>query len=74
MNETYVPQAIRLVKQIGKKIQEGTGEKLSTFLSQAAYLYGNANKQCCLWRPRGPHVHNVWKAFNLRKKLQINIF
>ena len=27
----YGPQAIKLIKQIGKKIQEGTGEKLSTF-------------------------------------------
>ena len=32
--ETYVaygPQAMKLIKQIGKKIQEATGEKLSTF-------------------------------------------
>ena len=27
----YGPQGIKLVKQIGKKIQEDTGEKLSTF-------------------------------------------
>ena len=27
----YGPQAIKLIKQIGKKIQEATGEKLSTF-------------------------------------------
>ena len=27
----YVPQGIKLVKQIGKKIQDATGEKLSTF-------------------------------------------
>ena len=27
----YGPQGIKLVKQIGKKIQEATGEKLSTF-------------------------------------------
>ena len=27
----YGPQGIKLVKQIGKKIQEGNGEKLSTF-------------------------------------------
>ena len=31
----YGPQAIKLIKQIGKKIQEATGEKLSTFLSHA---------------------------------------
>ena len=27
----YGPQAMKLIKQIGKKIQEATGEKLSTF-------------------------------------------
>ena len=27
----YGPQGLRLVKQIGKKIQDATGEKLSTF-------------------------------------------
>ena len=27
----YVPQGIKLVKQINKKIQDATGEKLSTF-------------------------------------------
>ena len=27
----YGPQGIKLVKQIGKKNQEATGEKLSTF-------------------------------------------
>ena len=27
----YGPQVIKLVKQIGKKIQDATGEKLSTF-------------------------------------------
>ena len=27
----YGPQAVKLIKQIGKKIQEATGEKLSTF-------------------------------------------
>ena len=27
----YGPQAIKLITQIGKKIQEATGEKLSTF-------------------------------------------
>ena len=27
----YGPQAFKLIKQIGKKIQEATGEKLSTF-------------------------------------------
>ena len=28
---TYSPQGIKLVKQIGKKIQDAAGEKLSTF-------------------------------------------
>jgi hypothetical protein len=27
----YGPQALKLIKKIGKKIQEATGEKLSTF-------------------------------------------
>ena len=31
---TYSPQGIKLVKKIGNKIQDATGEKLSTF-----YLY-----------------------------------
>ena len=42
----YGPQGIKLVKQIGKKIQDATGEKLSTFyLSQnisMAIQRGNA--------------------------------
>ena len=44
----YSPQGIKLVKQIGKKIQDATGEKLSTF-----YLFQNisiaiqrGNAQC----------------------------
>ena len=44
----YGPQGIKLVKQIGKKIQDATGEKLSTF-----YLFQNisiaiqrGNAQC----------------------------
>ena len=31
LNGAYGPQGIKLVKQMGKKIQEATGEKLSTF-------------------------------------------
>ena len=29
--DAYGPQAIKIITQIGKKIQEATGEKLSTF-------------------------------------------
>ena len=39
----YSPQGIKLVKQIGKKIQDATGEKLSTINSELlvhlSYLY-----------------------------------
>ena len=46
----YGPQGIKLVKQIGKKIQDATGEKLSTFyLFQSismAIQKGNALAQC----------------------------
>ena len=42
----YGPQGFKLIKQIGKKIQEATGEKLSTFyLKQSismAIQQGNA--------------------------------
>ena len=44
----YGPQGIKLVKQIGKKIQDATGEKLSTFylfqIISMAIQKGNA--QC----------------------------
>ena len=33
----YSPQGIRLIKKIGKKIQEATDEKLSTFLSYVCH-------------------------------------
>ena len=35
----YGPQGIKLVKQIGKKIQEATGEKLSTFFYSKVYQW-----------------------------------
>ena len=44
----YGPQGLKLVKQIGKKIQDATGEKLSTFyLSQSISIaIQKGNAQC----------------------------
>ena len=44
---TYGPQAFKLIKQIGKKIQEATSEKQFT-LTHANYLNENPKRQCCL--------------------------
>ena len=35
----YGPQGIKLVKQIGKKIQDATGEKLSPFTSSRGFQW-----------------------------------
>ena len=35
----YGPQGLKLVKQIGKKIQDATGEKLSTFYLSKEYQW-----------------------------------
>jgi hypothetical protein len=43
----YGPQGIKLVKQIDKKIQDASGEKLSTFYL-LKYINGNTTRQCGL--------------------------
>ena len=59
----YGPQGIKLVKQIGKKIQGATGEKLSTFylFQSISIAIQRGNAQCvtgCIKEPsfglRGP--------------------
>ena len=47
----YGPQGIKLVKQMGKKIQEATGEKLSTFFFyfKVYPLQYNEAMQFVLW-------------------------
>merc|ERR1711997_398110 len=44
----YGPQGIKLVKQIGKKIQDATGEKLSTFylFQRISIAIQKGNAQC----------------------------
>ena len=45
----YGPQAIKLIKQICKKIQEATGEKLSTFyLMQSISMAVQKGKTVCV--------------------------
>ena len=44
----YVTKGIKLVKQIGQKNQEATGEKLSTFFSISKYVNGSTTRQCSL--------------------------
>ena len=45
----YGPQAIKLIKQIGKKIQEASGEKLSTFyLMQSISMAIQKGNTVCL--------------------------
>ena len=46
----YGPRGIKLVKQIGKKIQEASGEKLSTFFYFKVYQWQyNKAIQFVLW-------------------------
>ena len=46
----YGPQGIKLVKQIDKKIQDATGEKLSTFSYFKVYQWQyNEAMQFVLW-------------------------
>ena len=44
----YGPQGLKLVKQIGKKIQDATGEKLSTFylFQRISIAIQRGNAQC----------------------------
>ena len=46
----YGPQGIKLVKQIGKKIQDATGEKLSTFylLQNISMAIQRGNAACII--------------------------
>jgi hypothetical protein len=46
----YGPQGIKLVKQIGKKIQDATGEKLSTFylFQSISMAIQRGNAQCVM--------------------------
>ena len=59
----YGPQGIKLVKQIGKKIQEATSEKIVYLFSISKYINGNTTRHCSLcyglskkyiYRLRGP--------------------
>jgi len=52
---TYDPQAIKLIKQIGKKIQEATGEKLSTFypMQDISMAIQKGNAVCVRGCPKG---------------------
>ena len=50
----YGPQGIKLVKQIGKKIQDATGEKLSTFylFQRISIAIQKGNAHCVTgWKP-----------------------
>ena len=49
-------------QQIGKKNQEATSEKLSTFFSISKYINGNTTRQCSLWIWVAPQK----KIFRLR--------
>ena len=46
----YGPQGIKLVKKIGKKIQDATGEKLSTFylFQSISIAIQKSNAQCVI--------------------------
>ena len=50
----YGPQGIKLIKQIGKKIQEATAEKLSTFylLQSISMAIQRGNAVCVMGCPK----------------------
>ena len=58
----YGPQAIKLIKQIGKKIQEATGEKLSTFylMQSISMAIQKGNAVCVRGCPK--KHHQAWRA------------
>ena len=82
----YGPQGIKLIKQIGKKIQDATGEKLSTFyLSQnISMAIQRGNAICVMGCPKdrspglkGLFNFQVYEAEELKKIIYIfipNIF
>ena len=41
------PEGASLIKSIGKKIQDQTGEKRSTFFPISKYFHGNSAWKCC---------------------------
>ena len=51
----YGPQGIKLVKKIGKKIQDATGEKLSTFylFQSISMAIQKGNAQCVIGCVKG---------------------
>ena len=52
----YGPQAFKLIKQIGKKIQEATGEKQSTFhLMQSISMAIQKGNAVCVSAPKKQH-------------------
>jgi hypothetical protein len=58
----YGPQGIKLFKQIGKKIQDATGEKLSTFyLLQSISMRWQYNQAMwfVLWVAKKIHLHGL---------------
>jgi hypothetical protein len=58
----YSPQGIKLFKQIGKKIQDATGEKLSTFyLLQSISMRWQYNQAMwfVLWVAKKIHLHGL---------------
>ena len=59
----YGPQDIKLVKQIGKKIQDATGEKLSTFylfqIISMAIQKGNAHCVTGCVKDRSPGLEGL---------------
>ena len=60
----YGPQGIKLVKQIGKKIQDATGEKLSTFYLfqriSIAIQKGNAHCVTGCVKDRSPGLEGLF--------------
>jgi hypothetical protein len=53
----YGPQGIKLVKQIGKKIQEATSEKLSSFFlfQSISMAIQKGNAVCVMGCPKNRH-------------------
>ena len=67
----YGPQGIKLVKQIGKKNQDTTGEKFSTFFYSKVYRWQYKKAmQIVLWVAQKIYLQ-TWMAYSIFKCMKL---
>ena len=70
----YGPQGIKLVKQIGKKIQDATGEKWSTFFYSKVYQWqNNEAMKFVLWVAQKIYLQ-AWTAYSIFKYTKLKSY